>query len=116
MEISRTDGLDDIAKLGLTLSEAKQPLANAQREIAAAQARDHLVRRQGCPRCDGVCHVKDYRDHVVATLFGQVTTISLCQVWWDRDWYQLAITLSIDTGTGPAPGSPLGPDDLLGCR
>jgi hypothetical protein len=73
MEISRPDGLGDIAKLGLTLSEAKQLLANVQREIAAAQARDHVVRRPDCPRCDGVCHVKDYRDHAVATLFGQVT-------------------------------------------
>jgi hypothetical protein len=73
MEISRPDGLGDIAQLGLTLSEAKQLLANVQREIAAAQARDHVVRRPDCPRCDGVCHMKDYRDHVVATLFGQVT-------------------------------------------
>src|SRR5271163_680268 len=73
MEISRPDGLGDIAKLGLTLSEAKQLLANVQREIAAAQGRDHVVRRPDCPRCDGVCHVKDYRDHAVATLFGQVT-------------------------------------------
>jgi hypothetical protein len=67
------DGLGDIAKLALTPSEAKQLLANVQREIAAAQARDHVVRRPDCPLCDGVCHVKDYRDHVVATLFGQVT-------------------------------------------
>jgi hypothetical protein len=73
METSRPDGLGDIANLGLTLSEAKQLLANVQREIAAAQARDHVVRRPDCPRCDGVCHVKDYRDHVVATLFGHVT-------------------------------------------
>ena len=73
MEISRPDGLGDIANLGLTLSEAKQLLANVQCEIGAAQARDHVVRRPDCPRCDGVCHVKDYRDHAVATLFGQVT-------------------------------------------
>ena len=73
MEISRPDGLGDIAKLELTLSEAKQLLANVQREIAAAQARDHVVRPPDCPRCDGVCHVKDCRDHVVATLFGRVT-------------------------------------------
>ena len=59
MEISRPDGLGDIAKLGLTLSEAKQLLANVQRKIAAAQARDHIVRRLDCPRCDGVCHVKE---------------------------------------------------------
>jgi hypothetical protein len=73
MEISRPDGLGDIADLGLTLSEAKQLLANVQREIAAAQAREHVVRRPDCPRCDAVCHVKDYRDHSVATLFGRVT-------------------------------------------
>ena len=36
MEISRPDGLGDIAKLGLTLSEAKQLLANVQREIGPA--------------------------------------------------------------------------------
>jgi hypothetical protein len=70
MEISRPDGLGDIANLGLTLAEAKQLLANVQREIASAQARDHVVRRPECPRCDAVCHVKDYRDHSVATLFG----------------------------------------------
>jgi hypothetical protein len=45
MEISRPDGLGDIANLGFTLSEAKLLLANVQREIAAAQARDHVVRR-----------------------------------------------------------------------
>ena len=73
MEIRRPDGLADIADLGLTLSEAKLLLANVQREITAAQARNHVVRRPDCPRCEGVCHVKDYRDHAVATLFGQVT-------------------------------------------
>ena len=73
MEITRPVGLGDITHLGLTLSEAKQLLANVQREIAVAQARDHGVRRPDCPRRDGVCGVKDYRDHAVATLFGQVT-------------------------------------------
>jgi hypothetical protein len=38
MEISRPDGLGDIANLGLTLSEGKQLLAHVQREIVAAQA------------------------------------------------------------------------------
>ena len=73
MEIRRPAGVADIADLGLTLSEAKLLLANVQREITAAPARNHVVRRPDCPRCDGVCHVKDYRDHAVATLFGQVT-------------------------------------------
>ena len=73
MEISKPDGLGDIANLGLTLSEAKQLLANVQREIAAAQARDHAVRRPNCSHCDKICRVKDHRAHAVATLFGQVT-------------------------------------------
>jgi len=73
MEIDRPDDLRDIADLGLTLAEAKRLLARVQQEIVAAQARDHAVRRLDCPRCDGVCWVKDYRDHAVATLFGEVT-------------------------------------------
>ncbi len=73
MEIDRPDDLRDIADLGLTLAEAKRLLARVQQEIVAAQARDHAVQRPECPRCDGACRVKDYRDHAVATLFGQVT-------------------------------------------
>ncbi len=73
MEIHRPDDLGDIANLGLTLAEAKRLLAGIQREIVAAQAREHAVRRPDCSRCGGVCRVKDYRDHAVATLFGQVT-------------------------------------------
>ena len=73
MEIRRPDDLIDTANLGLTLAEAQRLLAGVQREIVAAQARTHAVRRPECPRCDGVCRVKDYRDHAVSTLFGQVT-------------------------------------------
>ena len=73
MEISKPDDLGDIANLGLTLTEAKQLLARVQREISTAQAREHAVRRPVCPCRDGICRVKDYRDHAVATLFGQVT-------------------------------------------
>jgi len=73
MEIRRPDDLVDIANLGLTLAEAKRLLARVQQEIVAAQARDHAVQRPECPRCDGVCRVKDYRDHAVSTLFGEVT-------------------------------------------
>jgi hypothetical protein len=72
MEIRRPDDFVDIANLGLTLSEAKRLLAGVQREIVAAQAREHAVRRPDCSCCGGVCRVKDYRDHAVATLFGVV--------------------------------------------
>ena len=73
MEINRPGDLGDIASLGLTLAEAKRLLAGVQQEIVAAQTREHAVRRPDCSRCDGVCRVKDYRDHAVATLFGEVT-------------------------------------------
>ncbi len=73
MEIRRPDDLCDIADLGLTLAEAKRLLAGVQREIVAAQARDHAVQRPDCSRCDRACRVKDYRDHAMATLFGEVT-------------------------------------------
>jgi hypothetical protein len=80
MEINRLGDLADIANLGerarergLTLAETKQLLAGLQQEIVAAQVRDHAARRPACSRCGRACRVKDYQDHAVATLFGQVT-------------------------------------------
>jgi hypothetical protein len=65
--------LADIANLGLTLAETKRLLAGLQQEIVAAQVRDHAARRPACSRCGSACRMKDNQDHVVATLFGQVT-------------------------------------------
>jgi len=73
MKINRPDDLGDIANLGLTLAEAKLLLAGLQREIVAAQAKGHAIRRPECRSCGEICRMKDYRDHAVATLFGQVT-------------------------------------------
>jgi hypothetical protein len=70
--ITRPDDLIEIANLGLTLAEGKLLLAALQQQIVAAQARDHAVRRPDCRSCGAVCRVKDYRDHAVATLFGQI--------------------------------------------
>ena len=70
MEISRPDSLDDIAGLGLTLADARLVLAGVQREIVAAQARVHAMRRPACRSCGTACRVKDYRPHEIATLFG----------------------------------------------
>ena len=58
MDIHRPDDLVDVANLGLTLAEAKRLLAGVQREIVAAQARNHAVRRPDCSRCGSVCRVK----------------------------------------------------------
>jgi hypothetical protein len=73
MEIAKPDDLREIGNLGLSLAEAKQALAAIQREVVAAQTRDHAARRPGCCSCGGACHVKDYRRHRIATLFGQVS-------------------------------------------
>jgi len=73
IEIAKPDDLGDIANLGLSLSEAKLLLAAIQQEVVATQARDHAVRRPSCRSCGGVCQVKDYRQHRIATLFGQVS-------------------------------------------
>src|SRR4051794_11681012 len=72
MKINRPDDLSEIANLGLTLAEGKLLLRGVQQQIVAAQAGSHALRRPDCRSCGVVCHVKDYRDHTVATLFGQV--------------------------------------------
>src|SRR4051795_7975952 len=72
-QIVRPDDLTDLASLGLTLAEGKRLLAGIQQEIIAAQARVHAVRRPECRSCGTTCRVKDYRQHAIATLFGQVT-------------------------------------------
>ncbi len=51
MEINRPGDLVDVANLGLTLSEAKRLLAGVQREVVAAQIKEHAVRRPDCSRC-----------------------------------------------------------------
>src|SRR4051794_27936175 len=72
MRIARSDDLTDLATLGLSLAEGKQLLAGVQQELVAAQARRHAVRRPACRSCSTTCRVKDYRQHAIATLFGQV--------------------------------------------
>jgi hypothetical protein len=72
MAISRPDGLGDLANAGLTLAEAKQLLAYVQRDVVAAQAGNHAQFRPGCLSCGGTCHVKDWRPHRIATVFGEV--------------------------------------------
>src|SRR3954466_2211547 len=72
MRIARPDDLTDLATLGLTLAEGKQLLAGVQQELVAAQARRHAACRPACRRCSTTCRVKDYRQHAIATLFGQV--------------------------------------------
>src|SRR5215217_1452015 len=73
MQIARPDDRTDLATLGLTLAEGKQLLAGVQQELVAAQARRHAARRPACRSCcSTACRVKDYRQHAIATLFGQV--------------------------------------------
>ena len=72
MEISRPDGVSDIANLGLTLAEGKRLLAGVQQVVVAVQVDSHAMRRPDCQSCGGRCHVKDWRRHWIATLFGEV--------------------------------------------
>ena len=72
LRIARPGDLTDLGSLGLTLAEGKRLLAGVQREIVAAQARVHATRRPGCRNCGTACRVKDYRQHGIATLFGEV--------------------------------------------
>jgi hypothetical protein len=61
MDIAPLGDLGDIAKLGLTLSEAKQILARLQPVVVAVQSDEHAVLRPNCSSCGHVCHVKDRR-------------------------------------------------------
>jgi hypothetical protein len=72
MDIRPLVDLGDIAKLGLTLAEAKQILARLQQAVVAVQADNHAVLRPDCSSCGQTCRVKDWRLHRVATLFGTV--------------------------------------------
>jgi len=72
-EICRPDDLDDFANLGLTLLEAKQLLGSIQQAVVAGQAESHGMLRPDCRYCGQRCHVKDWRAHRIATLFGEVT-------------------------------------------
>ena len=120
MEISKSDDLGDIANLRLTIAEAKQLLARVQCEISTAQAREHPVRRPVCSCRDGVCRVKglsrSFDRDAVWPCHDQAATFPLRLVRPDRDRHQLAITLPVDTGTGPAPGASVRPDELPGGR
>ena len=73
LQIAGPGDLTDLASLGLTPAEGKRLLASVQRELVAAQARAHAVRRPECRSCDAACRVKDYRQRAIATLFGRVT-------------------------------------------
>jgi hypothetical protein len=53
IEIDKPEDLGDIAHLGFSLPEAKLLLAGVQRQIVAAQARSHVIRRLDC-RAPGV--------------------------------------------------------------
>src|ERR1700721_1100951 len=72
LDIRPRGDLGDMAKLGLTLAEAKQILARLQQAVVAVQADDHAVLRPDCSACGQACHVNDWRLHRVATLFGTV--------------------------------------------
>src|SRR3982751_1228522 len=76
LRIAGPGDLTDLASLGLTLAEGKRLLAGVQRELVAAQARVHAVRRPECRSCGVGCRGKVCREHASASLFGRVTVRS----------------------------------------
>src|SRR3954449_4770991 len=70
MAISRPDDLGDIAKLGLTLAEAKQLLVQVQQQLVAEQANTHAAFRPDCRSCGGGCPVGDWGRQRIATMLG----------------------------------------------
>jgi hypothetical protein len=51
IEISRPNGVGDIANIGLTLAEGKLLPAAVQQGVVAAQADSHATRRPDCQSC-----------------------------------------------------------------
>ena len=85
-----------LLSVGLTLPEAKQLLAGVQLAVVSAQAISH-----GLQRPWSACHLKDWRGHHIATLFGDgdgaASPISKHRLQSHRDERRLAIALPIDT-------------------
>ena len=72
MEIDRPGDLAEIGNLGLSLAEGKRLLERVQREVVAAQAREHAGCRPRCGACGAQCRAKDYRTRRIDTAFGRV--------------------------------------------
>ena len=72
MEIDRPGNLSEIGDLGLSLAEGKRLLERVQREVVAAQAREHAGFRPHCEVCGARCRAKDYRTRRIDTAFGRV--------------------------------------------
>jgi hypothetical protein len=71
-DVGPLGALGDIANLGLRLLEAKQIWARLQRAVVEVQAEDHEHRASGLLCSRSSCHVKGWRLHQLATLFGTV--------------------------------------------
>jgi hypothetical protein len=59
--------------IGLTLSEGRRILAEAQRHLVRAQAGEHCRRRRICQRCQAGRPLKDVRSRRPVSLFGTVS-------------------------------------------
>jgi hypothetical protein len=122
--ICRPEGLGEIANLGLTLPEAKQLLASVQRAVVTRQADSHGQLRPCCRSCSGRCHLKDWRGHCIATLFGEVTVrlspVSVHCLQAYRDRRVLAIAMPIDTSLRSDPqyagGAAVAADRAVHCH
>ncbi len=65
--------VDDVALLGLGLSESKQVLTRLQHEIVTTQFKSISLERQPCACCGKTPSIKDYQNARFRSLFGDVT-------------------------------------------
>ena len=116
MRIAKPDTLADLGTLGLSLAESKQLLAGIQREIVAAQARLHAMRRPACRGCGDVLPdegLPPARDrHAVRAGRGPAAPFPLRRMRRDRGGRGMAAARPLDAGAGSAAGAALRLDDL----
>ncbi len=68
----RRGEVDDVALLGLELSEGKQLLSRLQHEIVTKQFESMTRKRQACACCGAPQSIKDYQPARFRSLFGDV--------------------------------------------
>ena len=72
MSIRQPDWLGVIGNLGMTMTKAKQLLAQVQKQVVAARVDTHAMFRPTCRSCGLTCLLTDWQPHRIATLFGKV--------------------------------------------
>jgi hypothetical protein len=119
MAISRPDGVGEIANLGMTLSEAKQPLLQVQRQVVAGQPNTHAMFRLGLPVVwrdlsrERLAAAPDCHAARRGEAETSANSVHRPRLWRDR--CPLAIALSPDPGAKPNASIAVRTDTVSGC-